>query len=241
MKFDGILFDLDGTLLPMDNDRFTMGYLHCLSLAVAHLGYTEETLVPAMWKGVRSMVLNDGSRPNEEAFWETFSGILGSQCYDHIPYFDDFYRNGFHQCVEFTSPAPELAARAVALAQSKAPAVVLATNPMFPRVAVEARLGWAGVAPEDFCLITDYSNSGTCKPNPAYYGEITAKLGLDPSRCLMIGNNGEEDIAAAQAAGLSTFLLDDCLITKGEIPPTPRGGFDPLFAFLEKLEDSRSR
>jgi ribonucleotide monophosphatase NagD (HAD superfamily) len=51
----------------------------------------------------------------------------------------------------------------------------------------------------------------------------------------MIGNNAEEDIAAAQAAGLSTFLLTDCLIAEGELPETPKGSFPELIEFLTAL------
>lgn len=235
MKYEGIFFDLDGTLLPMDNDEFTRGYLHCLAEAVAPLGYREDALIPAMWKGVASMVKGDGSRSNFTAFWETFSSLLGDDCYEHIPYFDSFYKNDFHKCIRFTSPAPELARQAVTLARSKAPVVVLATNPMFPRVAVDARLDWAGLNAEDFHHITDYENSGTCKPNPAYYLEITKKLSLDPKKCLMIGNNAQEDIEAAQAAGLDTFLLEDCLIAQGDLPNTPKGDFPALLSFLASL------
>ena len=236
MKYQGIFFDLDGTLLPMDNDEFTRGYLHHLAQAMAPLGYREETLIPAMWKGVASMVKGDGSRSNFTAFWEAFSQILGKECYEHIPSFDHFYTTEFHKCAAFTAPAPALAQQAVKLAREKASTVVLATNPMFPRVAVEARLGWAGLSADQFHHITDYENSGTCKPNPAYYREIAQKLGLDPEKCLMIGNNAQEDIEAAQAAGLDTFLLEDCLISKGELPNTPRGDFSALITFLSTLD-----
>ena len=236
MKYEGIFFDLDGTLLPMDNDCFTRGYFHHLAEAVAPLGYREESLVRAMWMGVASMIKGDGSRANSAAFWETFSSLQGNACYEHIPYFDHFYKTDFHECIRYTSPNPEMARQAVDLANQKAKKVVLATNPMFPRVAVEARLAWAGLSPHPFCHITDYDNSGTCKPNPAYYLEIARKLALDPTRCLMIGNNAQEDIEAAQTAGLSTFLLTDCLIAKGEIPQTPKGNFRDLIDFLSDLE-----
>ena len=54
----------------------------------------------------------------------------------------------------------------------------------------------------------------------------------------MIGNNADEDIAAAQAAGLSTFLLTDCLIASGEIPETEQGSFGELIAYLGKYVES---
>ena len=45
MKFDGIFFDLDGTLLPMDNDAFTKGYLGLLAAAVAPYGFEPKSTV----------------------------------------------------------------------------------------------------------------------------------------------------------------------------------------------------
>ena len=233
MKFDAILFDLDGTLLPMDYDEFTAGYFGLLARAVAPLGYTKDSLISAMWKGVAAMMKNDGTMPNADRFWQVFASMIGEHIYADIPKFDDFYRHSFHNAKAFTQPTPS-AAKAVALARECSEKVVLATNPLFPRVAVEARLEWAGISPDSFELITDYENSSFCKPNPAYFIEILDKIGADPKKCLMIGNNADEDIAAAQAAGISTFLITDCLIASGEIPSTPKGSFEELFAFLSE-------
>ena len=151
-----------------------------------------------------------------------------------LPYFFAV-EQGFHKAIAFTQPTP-LAAKAVELARAKAEHVVLATNPLFPEVAVRSRLKWAGVSYDCFDLVTDYSNSCTCKPNPAYFLEITGKLGVDPRKCLMIGNNVQEDIEAAAAAGMDTFLLTDCLISKdGSVPESPQGSFAELIDFLNAL------
>ena len=233
---DAILFDMDGTLLPMDNDVFTKEYLKLLAEAVAPLGYEYASMCRAMWKGVAAMVQNDGSRRNCEAFWEVFGKALNVDCQAHIPYFDEFYTKDFHKAIAFTQPTDK-ARLAVDTAKRHAKQTVLATNPLFPRVAVVSRLSWAGLREEDFDLITDYENFGTCKPNPEYYRQIVEQIGVDPARCLMVGNNAEEDIAAAQAAGLSTFLLTDCLIPTDPMPSTPQGDFDALLAYLEQLPE----
>ena len=232
--FDAIFFDLDGTLLPMDYASFTKGYLSLLAKAVSPLGYRPDTMIPAMWKGVEAMMKNDGSETNYRRFWESFFAILGEEHYEHVASFDAFYEKDFHQAAAFTTPAPDYAKQAIALARQKAGQVVLATNPLFPRVAVRSRLAWAGLAETDFDHITDYENSSFCKPNPAYFTQIASTLGVDPKRCLMIGNHTEEDIHAAQAAGLSTFLLTDCLIAEGEMPETPKGSFEDLFRYLQE-------
>lgn len=240
MTYQGIFFDLDGTLLPMDNDAFVTGYLSLLSEAVAHLGYTRDTLIPTMWRGVSAMIKNNGTRTNREIFWDCFSATFGEEVYAHAPVFDAFYsnQNEFHKAKALTTPTP-LAKQAVALAREKANKVVLATNPFFPAVAVSARLSWADLTFEDFDLVTTYENSRSCKPNPAYFTEITEKLELDPGKCLMIGNNAKEDIWAAKQAGLSAYLLTDCLIDDDGLLKKgldcPRGTFRELIEYLTSL------
>ena len=196
MKYQAIFFDLDGTLLPMDNDRFTQGYFHLLAQTAAPYGYEEKALVSALWQGVGAMVKNQGVRSNRDVFWERFAQAFGMQVYDHIPVFDAFYAGEFRRAQIYTEPNPQ-APRAVALARAKAGTVVLATNPLFPPAGVRTRLNWVGLSPEDFDLVTDYENSSTCKPNPGYYREILNRLHLDAERCLMIGNDVQEDVEAA--------------------------------------------
>lgn len=235
MIYDAILFDLDGTLLPMDNDVFTKGYLHLLAQTAVKCGYTDErAFIMAMWKGVSDMVKNDGSCLNVDVFWKSIAEVLGEQIYDCIPVFDAFYGKEFHGAKKFTGPNP-LVKRVLELAREKGKKVILATNPLFPTVAVHARLSWIGLGPEDFDWITDYSNSCTCKPNPAYYLEIAEKFGLDPKRCLMVGNNAHEDVEAGAAAGMSTFLVTDWLICEGERPDCPQGSFEDLIRYFEKI------
>lgn len=234
MTYDAILFDLDGTLLPMDNDEFTKAYMSLLAKYVAPLGYKKEELLPALWHGVVAMVKNDGSRRNLDAFWEVFANYLGNHVYDHIAEFDTFYRTEFHKAKALTGENVR-AKEAVALAREKAGKVILATNPLFPTVGVETRMSWVGLKLSDFDLVTDYENSRYCKPNPAYYLEITEKMNLDPTKCLMIGNNAQEDVEASKAAGMSSYLIKDCLICEGELPDCPQGSFADMLSYLKSL------
>ncbi len=234
MQYKAILFDLDGTLLPMDYDEFSKGYFHLLSKVVAPYGYEKEPFLSAMMQGVASMVKNNGEVPNCDRFWETFSGLLDTKIYDLIPVFDDFYETDFNKTASLTQPNP-LAKEAVRIAGEKAEAVVLATNPLFPISAVTSRLSWLGLIPEDFDLVTDYENSAFCKPNPAYFVEITETLNIAPEDCLMVGNNVVEDILPAQKLGLGTFLVTDCLIAEAPLPDCPQGSFSDLIQFLKSL------
>ena len=114
--------------------------------------------------------------------------------------------------------------------------LILATNPIFPAVATESRIKWAGLNKDDFLLYTTYENSHYCKPNPDYYREICEKLSLNPTECLMVGNDAEED-AAAEKLGMKVFLLTDCLINKKgkDISGYPHGGFKELTEYTDKI------
>lgn len=230
-----VLFDLDGTLLPMDQDQFTKGYFKLLAKKLAPHGYEAGKLVDSIWAGTAAMVKNDGSRSNEAAFWDKFAGIYGEEALKDMPLFDEFYRVDFDGVKDFCGYDPR-AAEAVKLFKSRGFRTALATNPIFPSTATEKRIRWAGLVPEDFELFTTYENSSFCKPNPAYFREVAEKLGVSPEECLMVGNDASEDLAAAKA-GMEVFLLTDCLINKGgvDLTPIPHGDFDGLLDFASGL------
>lgn len=231
---DAILFDLDGTLLPMDYDAFTKGYLKLLAEALLPHGYEPKEMLSAMWRGVSSMVKNDGSETNVTAFFRTFSELLGERVYEDEKYLDAFYRTDFHRARAFTAPT-ENARIAVELARKKAKQVVLATNPFFPAAAIEARLSWAGLSPSDFDLLTTYENSCACKPNPLYFRLILQQIGARAESSLMIGNHADEDIRAAASVGIGTFYLTDCAMGDPTGLVTPSGDFPALLAYLAEL------
>ncbi len=231
-----ILFDLDGTLLPMDIDTFTHGYFRGLAKKAAPLGYEPKKLVDGIWYGTGAMVRNDGHCTNEEAFWEAFSAFYGRDARADSPVFDEFYGNEFREAVVFASPNPEKAQQAVRLARSKAQKVILATNPIFPASGVRTRLGWLGLSFADFDDVTSYETSHYCKPNPDYFREILTAHSLAPEACCMIGNDVQEDVEPAAALGMSSFLVTDCVINRAPtLPDVPQGSFDELLAFLAQL------
>ena len=231
---DAILFDLDGTLLPMDYDTFTEGYLKLLAGALLPHGYDPKQMLSAMWKGVSDMTKNDGKETNVTVFFRRFASVLGDRVYEDEKYLDAFYHTDFHKAKAFTQPTKN-ARRAVDLARKKAKKVVLATNPLFPASAIEARLSWAGLSPSDFDLVTTYENSRACKPNPLYYELILKEIGARADESLMIGNHADEDMRAAASLGIKTFFLTDCLMGDAEGLDSPRGDFPALFTFLKSL------
>ena len=233
MHYSAILFDLDGTLLPLDMDGFTKLYFGGLAAAVAPLGMKSETLVSAVWAGTKAMMKNDGRMTNMEVFWQTFSTLTGADEALYRPVCDAFYSSGFHAARQATMDNP-LAKEAVMAARQKAEKVILATNPLFPMAGQMTRLSWLGLAPEDFDLVTSYESDSYCKPNPQYYLSICKRMGLDPAKCLMIGNDDREDMHAGTAAGMETWLVTDCRIPDKEHPW--QGAQFPFAEMLQKLQ-----
>ena len=107
---------------------------------------------------------------------------------------------------------------------------------MFPSVATESRIRWAGMEPEDFEIFTTYENYHYCKPNLNYYKEIIEQLGVQPEECLMVGNDVGEDMITEEL-GMKVFLMPADLINKvgKDISKYPQGGFAELMAYIETL------
>ncbi len=233
MNITTILFDLDGTLLPMDQDVFVKNYFKALATKLAAVGYEPKKLMDSIWTGTAAMVKNDGSISNESVFWNKFQEIYGDRIFNDKVLFDEFYHNEF-QTVKACCGYNPKAAQAVAEIKNAGYRVALATNPIFPSIATESRIRWAGLEIDDFELYTTYENSSYCKPNPDYYRAIAQKLGVNPEECLMVGNDAIED-TAAQVAGMQVFLLTDCLINKNDadISAYPNGDFEQLLEFIK--------
>ena len=230
-----ILFDLDGTLLPMDQDIFIKAYMAGLTRKAAAQGYDPAQVPTAIWKGTGAMVNNNGDITNEDMFWNVFSSLCGRDARQDIAVFEDFYRNEFQEVRHVCGCDPR-AAQAIREIKALGYRVALATNPLFPAIATHSRARWAGLDPADFELITTYENSRRCKPNPDYYRDVMEALGIKAEECLMVGNDVGEDMIA-ENLGMKVFLLTDCLINKSgaDISRYPQGSFPELMAFIRSL------
>lgn len=236
MSIKAVLFDLDGTLLPMDQDQFVKSYLGLLGKRLAPKGYEFEKFMKVMWAGVGAMVKNDGNCTNEEAFWKVFTKAFGEESMKDKPFIDEFYKNEFNQ-IQAVCGYNKAAKEIIEWVKEKGLIPVLATNPLFPHTATENRMRWAGLEPEMFVAYTTYEDCHYCKPNPKYYQELIEKLGLNPEECVMVGNDFDEDIVPTISLGMQCFLLTDCLINKKEqdISKYPQGDFEALKKYLQNI------
>ena len=229
-----VLFDLDGTLLPMNQDLFLETYLKLLAKRLAPRGYDPERLISAIWHGSEAMIKNNGETTNEEVFWSAFSSVLGDNVRNDEPYFDEYYRTDF-KSVQSVCGYTEQAKATVEYVKSLGLTPILATNPVFPSIATQTRTLWAGISVDDFAYVSTYENSHYSKPNPKYFLEITERCGLSPDECLMVGNDVDDDMIA-RTLGMKVFLLTDCLINKSgkDISSYPNGGFSELLKYIDK-------
>ena len=235
MKITTVLFDLDGTLLPMDQNVFIKAYFGGLARRLAPHGYDPQKLIDSIWQGTAAMVKNNGDVTNEERFWQGFEAAYGKPARQDEEHFAAFYREDFDKVrtsCGYTPAAREI----VDTAKSCGLRVALATNPIFPAMATERRIAWAGLTPSDFELVTTYENSRHCKPNPDYYRDVMQTLGVKPEECLMVGNDVGEDMIA-ETLGARVFLLTDNLINSKnvDISVYPNGSYADLINFIKNL------
>ncbi|RLC89866.1 MAG: HAD family hydrolase [Chloroflexi bacterium] len=203
-----ILFDLDDTLLGNPMESFMPAYFQGISSYAAHL-IPPERLLPELMRSSRVMMSNDGSGPtNEEVFAAAFYPALGYERAELEPVFERFYADEFPKLQSLTQRRPE-ARDLVEWAFERGLQVVIATNPLFPRTAIEQRLDWAGVPVTefDYDLVTTYEYLHATKDHPAYYREVLAHLGRQPDECLMVGDNWEWDVATPASLGIPAYWI----------------------------------
>lgn len=131
MPITTVFFDLDGTLLPMEQEVFAKAYFGGLAKAAAPYGYEPKALISAIATGTRAMVKNPGEKTNEEVFWDTFAGIYGEEARKDIRIFDEFYQRDFEKVrasCGFTPKAREV----ISLVKERALERCLPPIPSFP-------------------------------------------------------------------------------------------------------------
>lgn len=208
-----IFFDLDGTLLTLDTEAFMNRYMKRLGEYTAHIVQPEQ-LIKSVWDATKQMMKDDGpDRTNEEIFREHFFSTCGVEENVIWPLFDTFYAEEFPLLKEEIEPHP-YALKVVEEAKKRGYRMVVATNPVFPGMAIRERMKWAGLVEADFEHVTVFEEARYCKPNPKYFLEICERIGVRPEDTIMVGNDMQQDMVAAEV-GLKTFLVEDYKIDRG--------------------------
>lgn len=237
----GVLFDLDGTLLDIDIDGFLGDYFGALGPIVSDVlgdGGEPAAALRAVIESTSAMVAPHPGRTNREVFNERFAELtevnLDLEAYA-LP-FERFYAEVFPTLRK--SIGPRAGAReAVQTALDLGLKVAIATNPIFPLSAIRERMRWADVHDLAVHAVTSYECMHATKPLPAYFAETAKILGLEPRRCLMVGDDRVLDMGAADI-GMRTFYVGP--------PPIPASDFSGdlrdlavLLPRLTNVEDDR--
>ena len=239
MRKKVILFDLDGTLLPQDQDKFIAAYFGVLAHKLISIGFPysdegdKDKLTKGIWSATYAMMKNDGGATNEDAFFSTFGALTGFDISDKKDLFDEFYKNEF-QAVSATCWKNPIIPDVISKLKDDGYRIAVATNPLFPLIANKYRLQWAGLDINDFEYCTSYETSRYCKPNLKYYEAILNHLSVRADDCLMVGNDVREDMIAREL-GIDVFLITDCIINSEnrDINDFSHGSWNDFLKFIE--------
>ena len=232
-NYTTLLLDLDGTLLDIEMSFFLgpmVEEIHLFFSDVLDMDRFREGL----FGGTEAIMVNprkDGET-NMDGFNFSFAHLTGMETPDIEKRFRQFYSDVFPTLSRYARPVNG-AAQFVSKAAAKGYTLCLATNPIFPLAAVMERLRWSGVDPAYFRFIPGLENMSTCKPRIDYYMELARILDADPSECLMVGNDMEQDLPASEL-GMGTFLVEGRVVSRGQtdLVPDARGSLGDLGKLL---------
>lgn len=229
-----VLFDLDGTLLPMDMKNFAKLYFESLADCMGDLNSPKE-LVSAVLASTEEMVQNVEYTTNEEVFMADFTNRINGDIEVYNQRFDMFYDTEYFKAKEAVSEN-QIMKKAVSLLKGKGYKLVIATNPLFPLKAIEHRIRWAGFEPSDFEYISHFEKNHYCKPQIQFYEEVLKDIDKTPEECMMVGNDVQEDLVAGKL-GIKTFLIKDCLIhrTSDKIEADYQGNYEDFYELTKGL------
>ena len=229
-----LLLDLDDTLLINDMETFTPHYYRAL-LAYFQGACPPGLFIEALQAGTRAMFRNDAATgTNEAVFAQVFFSKIDVPKEELSSRFERFYAEAFDALSVHTEADPD-ARRLVTRALNDGYQLAIATQPVFPRQAILARLRWARVPAEEFAydFISSYERLGACKPHPLYFQTILDALGRKPEECLMVGDSPGADMPAYRL-GMRTFWVNRA----GVNPPfgmrcSAQGTLGDLLALIE--------
>jgi putative hydrolase of the HAD superfamily len=146
---------------------------------------------------------------NKEAFdtylYEKTGISLDEPAHNHA--IESFYREVFPALQGNARPMSG-ARTALLTCKSRGLPFCIATQPIFPALAIEARLNWAELGDLDLPFVSTYENSYATKPHLDYFAQMAQEIGVDPSKCVMVGDDPLLDMSAAHL-GMMTFYVGD--------------------------------
>ena len=229
-KIKYLLLDLDGTLIHFDIDVFIREYLRLIQKQFSHYSFAK--FVPEwIMQGTEMMLSNEKTMTNKDKFLHFFCAKTGMPEEEIWEIFLQFYKKDYEQIKSITTPV-DGAKKFLDAAMIKGFTLIVATQPVFPEVAIHKRLAWAGIEHIPFRLITHIENMYASKPHSQYFEQILSILGAMNDECLMIGNDREMDMAS-EKIGIPAFYLTNNLDYSSQATHHLSGNFEVLAEYLQ--------
>lgn len=229
-----ILFDLDGTLINTLQAKFNEKFYITMCDKLLKKGYENELLGKVFLEGVGLMVTNDGSVSNEETLWNHLERKSGLKREEASLLLEEFYENEYDLLKDCIEPV-ETTGKAVNELYDKGYNLILATNPLFPKVAIEKRASWGNIDCNKFSYITSYENSYFAKPNINYYKEIIEKNDLDIEETIMFGNDLIEDLVIEEL-NIPCYIITNNMVNEQNLNKcTKKGDYNEFYCFVSNL------
>lgn len=231
-----LLLDLDGTLLDNEINAFVAAYMGKLGKQMAD--YVDPARMAAqLLASTQDMVQNNApNRTLRDSFAASFYPKLGVEEKEVRETIALFYRETFPSLRSLTSTRPQ-AVELIREARRRGYRVGIATNPLFPRTAIEQRIAWSGIRPEEdgISLVPSYETFHFTKPNPAFFAEFLAQMGWPNGPVVMVGNDPEADLLPARQMGIKTFYVPEPGMAEPGSSPllTPGGGLEDLLPWID--------
>jgi len=189
-----VLFDFDETLAKVNEELFAKNYFKNLQEFFSTKGISANVqLIVSCIEHIT--VKADGKRDNYDRFMSCFAAKTGRSDDFWKNLFLEFYESRFFEDLKRHFRINTQIKDILESSKRNGLITVLASNPIFPAIAVEKRLQWIELNADTFDLITTMEEFHYCKPDPRYYTEVCTKIGVDPEQCVMIGNDHKMDKA----------------------------------------------
>jgi FMN phosphatase YigB (HAD superfamily) len=201
-----VLFDLDNTLIHFGERQFFQGYIPAITRVFADI-MPSDVFVNRLLSSTKAVLANNGQVVNVDCFMNVFCTGYEEHREEFWRRFMEFYETEYDQFQPLASTPPGVRDLLLQL-REKALKLVIASNPLWPSIAQNKRLSWAGLGDLQFDLVTHMENTTYCKPKVEYYREICSKIEEEPEACLMVGNDPVNDMVVGNI-GMKTYLVTD--------------------------------
>jgi FMN phosphatase YigB (HAD superfamily) len=201
-----VLFDLDNTLIHFGERQFFQGYIPAVARVFADV-MPGDLFLERLLSSTGMVLNNDGRMLNVDCFMSAFCKGYEAQRDEFWKRFTRFYETEYDQFRSLAS-VPAGARDMLLQLRERSLKLVIASNPLWPSIAQNKRLAWAGIGDLQFDLITHIENMTYCKPRVEYYHEVCSKISEPPEACLMVGNDPINDMVVG-TIGMKTYLVTD--------------------------------